>query len=345
MSVSYKDAGVDIEAGDLFVERIRKLCESTYRRGVVGELGDFSGFFRVGKKRLLAASTDGVGTKLKIAELMDKHDTVGIDLVAMCANDVVVTGAEPLFFLDYFACGRLDLTVAEQVLSGIAEGCRQAGCALIGGETAEMPGFYPPGSYDLAGFCVGEVNEEQRLGTHRVKKGNALLGLASTGVHSNGYSLVRRVLVEPEPKALEQHIEELGCTLGEELLRPTRIYVKLALALKERAGANAMAHITGGGLPGNVSRFVPPGLTARLDCKAWPRPAIFNLIQRRSGLDWKGMADTFNLGLGLVVALPPERLEDALRTAASFGVPAWPVGEIVERRDGQGEVELLNLFS
>jgi phosphoribosylformylglycinamidine cyclo-ligase len=341
MATTYRDAGVDIDAGERFVEEITPMVKSTLRPEVIGSLGGFSGLFSLdtGRHRdpLLVASTDGVGTKLKVATLAGNHQTVGIDLVAMCVNDIVVCGAEPLFFLDYFATARLDVEQGKQVVAGIAEGCRRAGCALLGGETAEMPGFYQPGEYDLAGFAVGVVERDRVLGTHRVKEGDALLGLASSGLHSNGFSLVRKVLVEPEEKSLGGALSAvpagLSVPLKEELLRPTRIYAKLCLELARQVDVHALAHITGGGLPGNLPRALPENLKATVQKGSWTIPPVFQLVKQAGPVDEAEMLKTFNLGLGMVVVLAPDDLEAARQTASEHGVESWPIGR-VEARGG-----------
>jgi phosphoribosylformylglycinamidine cyclo-ligase len=322
---AYRDAGVDINAGDEVVERITRHVRSTYRPGVVGDIGGFGGLFSLmGRYRdpLLVSGTDGVGTKLLLAQRLGRHDTIGVDLVAMCANDVAVCGAEPLFFLDYFATGKLAPAEAEQVIAGIAEGCRQAGCALIGGETAEMPGMYAPGHYDLAGFCVGAVERDRMIDGTRINAGDAIVGLPSSGVHSNGYSLVRRLL---DPLPMDRDEWNLGAPLGEVLLRPTRIYVKELLALRASFDLLGMAHITGGGFTGNVPRVLPPGLGARIDAGSWPVPPIFRLLRERGGLDDAEMYQTFNNGIGMIIVVRPDEA-DALAAAAG----GYRMGTVVE---------------
>jgi phosphoribosylformylglycinamidine cyclo-ligase len=345
MSVTYRDAGVDIEAGEQFVKDIAKLVRSTQRPEVVGSLGGFSGLFAFDPARyedpLLVASTDGVGTKLKVANLVGKHSSIGIDLVAMCVNDIVVTGAEPLFFLDYFATSKLDRKRGKEILTGIAEGCRQAGCALLGGETAEMPGFYSPGDYDLAGFSVGVVERGDMLGSQRVRSGDVLLGLASSGLHSNGYSLARKVLIEPDSTALGTTCEGLEGTLGDELLKPTRIYVRLALELAKETPLHALAHITGGGLPGNLPRVLPGHLAAELRSSSWKQPAIFDLIRQKASVSEREMLSTFNLGLGMVAVLNPAGLKAARDVASRHGVESFAIGKVVERQDQARDLVLL----
>ena len=332
---TYKDAGVDVQAGRAFVQGIRGLVESTRRAGVVGGIGGFGGIFEPDLKGMdrpqLVAGADGVGTKLRVAFAVDRHDTVGIDLVAMCANDVIVTGAEPLFFLDYFATGHLDAGVGEAVVRGVAQGCLQAGCALLGGETAEMPGSYPAGEYDLAGFCVGAVDAERRLDTGRAQAGDALVGLASSGLHSNGFSLVRRVLLEDAALDLSVDPGGLGRSLGEELLEPTRIYVRDLLALVQAGpDVRGAAHITGGGLIENVPRMLADGLGAKLDPATWPEPAVFDLVRRVGGVPEDAMRETFNLGVGMVLAVPAS---EAAATCDHLG-DAWVIGEVIDDADG-----------
>lgn len=325
MKDAYKDAGVDIDAGDEVVDRITRHVRSTYRPGVIGDIGGFGGLFSLmGRYRdpVLVSGTDGVGTKLLLAQRLGRHDTIGVDLVAMCVNDVVVCGAEPLFFLDYFATGKLNPEETEQVVAGIAEGCRQAGCALIGGETAEMPGMYAPGHYDLAGFCVGAVERNQLLDGSQIRPGDALVGLPSSGVHSNGYSLVRHLL---DPLPMDRDEWGLGAPLGEVLLRPTRIYVKDVLALRQRHELLGMAHITGGGFTGNVPRVLPAGLGARIDAGSWPVPPIFDLLRARGGLGDDEMYRTFNNGIGMVLVV---RADIADTVAAELG--GHRMGRVVE---------------
>ncbi len=338
---SYRRAGVDREKAREAVERIRDLARLAGRPEVLGGIGAFGGFFRLGVYRdpVLVAGADGVGTKLKVAFALGRHDTVGIDCVAMNVNDVLTAGAEPLFFLDYLALGRLDPGLVEEVVRGLAAGCREAGCALLGGETAEMPGFYSPGEYDLAGFAVGVVEREELLDGSRVRPGDILLGLPSSGLHSNGFSLVRR-LVEEEGLALEGHVEELGCSLGEELLRPTRIYVRPVLGLLREAGVRprAMAHITGGGLKENLPRVLPPGLEVRIWAGSWPEPPVFGFIRRlaarQGGVAEEEMYRTFNLGLGFVLFLDPADESRARSYLRRWGMESYPVGEVREGDDG-----------
>ncbi|HET9867344.1 MAG TPA: phosphoribosylformylglycinamidine cyclo-ligase, partial [Nitrospira sp.] len=300
---TYREAGVDIDAGDEFVDRIKPLVRSTFRPEVLADLGGFGGLFRLQAKQyedpVLVSGTDGVGTKLKIAFMMDRHDTVGIDLVAMCVNDIVVSGAEPLFFLDYFATGKLAVDKAQQVVAGIADGCRQAGCALIGGETAEMPSMYAEGEYDLAGFAVGVVDRPKIIDGKTIKPGDAVLGFASSGLHSNGYSLARRVFFDKAKLDLSARLPELDRPLGEVLLTPTRVYAKQILALLREFHIKGIAHITGGGITENLPRVLPNGTRARINRKAWPIPALFGVLSRLGQVDREEMFRVFNMGIGL----------------------------------------------
>ncbi len=332
--LTYRAAGVDIDEGDRLVELIRPYAESTTREGVLGGLGGFGGLFALAPGRyrepVLVSGTDGVGTKLEVASAVGKHDTIGIDLVAMCVNDVCTTGAEPLFFLDYYATGALRADDAAQVVAGIAEGCRQAGCALLGGETAEMPGFYPAGRYDLAGFAVGVVERSEILEGARVAPGDCVLGLSSTGLHANGYSLARRILFAGEPaRALDERPPELsGRSVGEVLLAPTRIYARAIRALREAAPVRALAHVTGSGIPGNLPRVLPPGTRAVIRRGSWPVPPIFELLRRRGEVDEAEMARTFNMGVGLCAIVPPEDAGRGIAALAAIGEAAYRIGEI-----------------
>ena len=343
-SESYAAAGVDVTAGYEAVERIKPMVESTYIPGVMGTLGGFGGMFAPDvsgmKKPVLVSGTDGVGTKIRLAQLLDKHDTIGIDCVAMCVNDIICGGAAPLFFLDYIACGKNDPVRIAQIVSGVTEGCRQAQCALVGGETAEHPGVMPEDDYDLAGFSVGLVDEEKIIDGRRLSAGDALIGLGSTGVHSNGFSLVRKVL-DVEHADLTSPREDLGGrSLGEALLAPTRIYVRAVKALLA-AGVDihAVSHITGGGFYENVPRMMTEGLTARIDLKSFPRPAIFDVIQKAGNIPERDMYNTFNMGLGMVLALPAAQAQQALEVLSAAGEAAWQVGEVVPGEDG---VELVS---
>ncbi len=339
-SASYKAAGVDITAGYRAVELMKKHVQRTERPGVLGGLGGFGGLFLPNlagmKEPVLVSGTDGVGTKLKIAFLLGKHDTVGIDCVAMCVNDIVCSGAEPLFFLDYIACGRNVPERIAEIVAGVAEGCVQAGAALIGGETAEMPGFYPEDEYDLAGFAVGIVDRERILDSSAMREGDALIALPSSGVHSNGFSLVRRVF-EVEGGALERYEPELGRTLGEALLEPTRIYVKPVLALLRSARVSAISHITGGGFYENVPRALAPGFTARIEKAKLKTPTLFSLIARAGEIPERDMYNTFNMGVGMLAAVAAEDADAAVRCLRENGVEAYVCGEVAR---GEGGVEL-----
>ncbi len=332
MGTTYKDSGVDIDAGDALVERIRPLAARTLRPEVLSGVGGFGGLFALPpgrwKEPVLVAGTDGVGTKLKVAFAAGRHSTIGIDLVAMSVNDVLTSGAEPLFFLDYFATARLDVEQAAAVVSGVAEGCAQAGCTLLGGETAELPSFYSRGEYDLAGFCVGVVERSRMVSGRTIRPGDALLGLASSGLHSNGFSLARRVLLEQAHLALEAQPEGLGRRLVDELLAPTRIYVKDVLALREAVDVRGLAHITGSGLPGNLPRCLPEGTRAVLHASRWPCPPIFSLISRLGGVAREEMFSTFNMGLGMVCVVPQADVPAALQLLRGRGVEAYEVGRV-----------------
>jgi len=340
---TYRDAGVDIDAGDEFVNRIKPLVRSTFRPEVLTDLGGYGGLFglQAGKYKepVLVSGTDGVGTKLKIAFMMDKHDSVGIDLVAMCVNDIAVSGAEPLFFLDYFATGKLSIFKAQEVVAGIAEGCRQAGCALIGGETAEMPSFYPEGEYDLAGFAVGVVDRSKIIDGRHIAPGDLVLGLASSGLHSNGYSLARRVLFDQAKLTAASRLSELDRSIGEVLLTPTRIYAKQILALLEQFPIKGIAHITGGGITENLPRVFPKGVRARITRKSWPVPPIFDVIGRLGQVDRDEMYRVFNMGIGLILVVPRDSVAGVLERAALLGDQGWPIGEIVEAKDKELEVD------
>ena len=342
-SESYAAAGVDVTAGYEAVERIKPMVESTYIPGVMGTLGGFGGMFAPDltgmKKPVLVSGTDGVGTKLKIAFLMDKHDTVGIDCVAMCVNDIVCGGAAPLFFLDYIACGKNDPVRIAEIVTGITEGCRQSECALVGGETAEHPGLMPDEDYDVAGFSVGIVDEEKIIDGKRLAEGDVLIGLASTGVHSNGFSLVRKVF-DIENADLTSPVEELGGkSLGETLLTPTRIYVKAVKALlKAGVDIHAISHITGGGFYENVPRMMTEGLTAQIKLDSFPRLPIFDLIEKKGGIPTRDMYNTFNMGIGMILALPAQQAAQALEILKAAGEQAYQIGQVVS---GEAGVELV----
>lgn len=334
-SISYRDAGVDIDAGDALVENIKPLARRTLRPEVLAGIGGFGALFELtGKYRepVLVSGTDGVGTKLKLAFRMNRHDTVGIDLVAMSVNDILVQGAEPLFFLDYFACGKLDVATATDVVKGIARGCELAGCALIGGETAEMPGMYPPGEYDLAGFAVGAVEKSRLITGRDIAVGDTVLGLASSGPHSNGYSLIRKLL---ETTGADLAADFHGRSLGETLLEPTRIYVKPVLALLKRVTVKGMAHITGGGLLENIPRILADDLTAMLDRHAWDVPPIFQWLQAAGNVEDREMYRTFNCGIGMVLVVAPQDAETARRVLEDAGETVFELGRIAARKPGQ----------
>ena len=338
-SESYAAAGVDVTAGYESVERIKPMVESTYIPGVMGTLGGFGGMFAPDvagmKKPVLVSGTDGVGTKLRLAQLMDKHDTIGIDCVAMCVNDIICGGAAPLFFLDYIACGKNDPARIAEIVTGITEGCRQSECALVGGETAEHPGLMPDDDYDVAGFSVGIVDEEKIIDGKRLAQGDILIGLASTGVHSNGFSLVRKVL-DVEHADLTSPVEQLGGkSLGETLLTPTRIYVKAIKALlKAGVDIHAVSHITGGGFYENVPRMMTDGLTARIQLSSFPKLPIFQLIQDKGNIPERDMYNTFNMGIGMILALPADQAQQALSVLADAGESAYAIGEVVAGADG-----------
>ena len=337
---NYKDAGVDVEAGYKAVNLMKAHIQKTMRPEVINEIGGFSGAFSLEnmnyKEPVLVSGTDGVGTKLKIAFLMDKHDTVGIDCVAMCANDVVCSGAQPLFFLDYIAFGKLIPEKAEQIVKGISEGCVQAGCALIGGETAEMPGFYPVDEYDLAGFVVG-IGEKGKLITGaKIKEGDILVGLASSGIHSNGFSLVRKALNISEHN-IDLHIESLGKSLGDEILTPTKIYVKTILALTQKYDIKGIAHITGGGFIENIPRMLPDGLKAIIHKGSWEIPPIFKLIQDSGNVPAEEMYNTFNMGIRMVMALPAEIAPFVVAEANNLKEKAYIIGEVTA---GEEKIEI-----
>jgi len=342
-SLSYKDAGVDIEAGDALVERIKSVAKRTKRPEVMGGLGGFASLVEIPagyKQPILVSGTDGVGTKLRLAMQLGRHDTIGIDLVAMCVNDLVVTGAEPLFFLDYYATGKLNVDVAASVVSGIGDGCELAGCALVGGETAEMPGMYEGEDYDLAGFCTGVVEKSDIIDGSKVQAGNALIALTSSGPHSNGYSLIRKI-IEVSKADLNQDCD--GRPLGDALMKPTRIYVKSVLKLIKESQVNAMAHITGGGLTENIPRVLPEGTKAVLDTKSWTFPAVFQFLQRGGNVAVREMYRTFNCGVGMVIAVPADEKDNALAILKDAGETPFVIGHIAKAAAGEAQVELQGL--
>lgn len=343
--VTYKDAGVDIDSGNSFVKLIKPMVKSTYRPEVIADIGGFGGLFSLNvtkyRQPVLVSGTDGVGTKLKLAFMADKHDTVGIDLVAMCVNDIIVQGAEPLFFLDYLATGRLDPEKASEIVKGIAQGCSQAGCALIGGETAEMPGFYADGEYDLAGFAVGVVERDNIIDGSSITVGNKLIGIASNGLHSNGYSLARKVIFEIMGLKIDGVLPGFNSTVAEELLMPTRIYVKTVLNLLRDFKINGIAHITGGGLLENIPRILPNGCKAIIKKDSWEMPPIFPLIQQGGNIEENEMFRTFNCGIGLVISVPEKEAEEVLIRLSGLNEQACVIGEVAKCDVGGECVELV----
>jgi len=335
---TYKDAGVNIEEGYKAVNLIKGLARETFDSNVITDIGSFGSMYllNIGSSEyILVSGTDGVGTKLKIAFYLDKHDTVGIDCVAMCVNDILCHGATPLFFLDYIACGKLNSSKVASIVKGIAEGCKMAGCSLVGGETAEMPGFYKDNEYDLAGFAVGIVEKQKAVYGKDVTTGDVLIGLASSGVHSNGYSLVRRIFgIDDDPKVLGKVYEELGVSLGEELLRPTMIYVKPVLKVLEKVKVKGIAHITGGGFFENIPRAFPKGYSAVIERGSWEVPAIFKLIQEHGKVEEKEMFSTFNMGIGMVLIVSKEDIDLTLEILEQERVKAWVIGTIQKGEDG-----------
>ncbi|OPX42828.1 phosphoribosylformylglycinamidine cyclo-ligase [Ruminiclostridium hungatei] len=338
---TYKDAGVDVEAGYESVKLIKDHVKRTFRPEVMTELGGFGGLFSLDKSKyrqpVLVSGTDGVGTKLKMAFLMEKHDTVGIDCVAMCVNDIVCSGAEPLFFLDYVAVGKNYPEKVAEIVKGVAEGCVLSGCSLIGGETAEMPGFYPVDEYDLAGFSVGIVDKDKIIDGKNIKAGDRIIGLPSSGIHSNGYSLVRK-LINPTEKNLKEYVEKLGCTLGEELLKPTRIYVKTILALIEKFQIKGISHITGGGFIENIPRMVPAGLKVSIEVGSWPVLPVFDMLRELGNMKDKDIFNTFNMGIGMVLAAAEEDAPEIVDYLKSVGEAAYIIGTVAE---GEAGVELV----
>ena len=341
-ALSYRDAGVDIDAGDALVERIKPFARKTLRDGVLSGLGGFGALFEVPKRYrepVLVSGTDGVGTKLKLAFDLNRHDTVGQDLVAMSVNDILVLGAESLFFLDYFACGKLDVDTAAAVVGGIAKGCELAGCALIGGETAEMPGMYPPGEYDLAGFAVGVVEKSQALdGKKTIAAGDVVLGLASSGAHSNGYSLVRKIIERAQPDMNAPFDGDK--TLADVVMAPTRIYVKPVLATLAKVAIKGMAHITGGGLLENIPRVLPENTVADIDGKSWPRPKLFQWLQAEGNVDEKEMHRTFNCGIGLVLVVAAADAERAMAELQAQGETVYRLGQIRARQGDEAQTQV-----
>jgi len=342
MSITYKKAGVDIDEADKFLKMISPMVKTTFRKEVLTDIGLFAGLFKLDIKKykepVLVSGTDGVGTKLKIAFQADKHDTVGIDLVAMCVNDILTLGAEPLFFLDYFATGKLNAEKASQVIKGIVEGCRLSGCALIGGETAEMPGFYKKNEYDLSGFAVGVVNKSDIIHGKAINEGDVIIGVASSGLHSNGFSLVRKVLFDIGKIKIDQYVSELGCSIAEELLKPTEIYVKAYFTLKGKVKIKGMAHITGGGIPGNLPRILPKGKTSVIYKNSWEIHPIFQFIQKIGKITEVEMFKVFNMGIGYIFVVDAQDVKKALSLINNKGYRAYLIGEIVK---GKGEIRII----
>ncbi|MES2205171.1 MAG: phosphoribosylformylglycinamidine cyclo-ligase [Pseudomonadota bacterium] len=338
--LSYQHAGVDIIAGDSLVERIKPLAKATLRPEVLAGIGGFGALFDIGQRYrhpILVSGTDGVGTKLKLAFELNRHNTVGIDLVAMSANDILVQGAEPLFFLDYFACGKLDVETATQVVAGIAEGCKQSGCALIGGETAEMPGMYPTGEYDLAGFAVGVVEKDSIIDGSTIQAGDVVIGLASSGAHSNGYSLIRKVL-EVSNTSIDTLLD--GRSLADHIMEPTQLYVKPVLGLIKTITVKGMAHITGGGITGNLPRTLPETLTAHVNAKSWKRPALFNWLQETGNIADSEMWDVFNCGIGYTIVVNAADADKAIQYLAQQGIAAYSIGTLHTRVNDEAQVQI-----
>ena len=334
MAISYKDSGVDVTRGYKAGDLMKKYVKTTYNDNVLGDIGSFGGFYSISGEKMeepvLVAGTDGVGTKLKYAFLLEKHDTIGIDAVAMCVNDIVCQGAKPLFFLDYYACGRLYPEAEAQVVKGIAEGCRQAGCALIGGETAEMPGFYPDGEYDLAGFAVGIVDKKKVINGKNIQAGDVLLGIKSSGIHSNGYSLVRKLFGDSDRAELEKYDERLGASPAEVLLTPTKIYVRSILTLVAKVPVKGIAHITGGGYIENIPRIFPEGIGCEIDKNSYEVPAVFRVMQERAGISDEQIYNTFNMGIGMVVCVSPENAAAAAASLKESGEEVVVLGRTTE---------------
>ena len=334
----YKDTGVDIDEANLFVESLKPLVKSTFRKEVMSNIGGFGGLFHLDvaktKDPVLVASTDGVGTKVKIAQLLQKHDTIGIDLVAMSVNDIIVQGAEPLFFLDYLATGKIRVATCLSILEGVVKGCQEAGCALIGGETAEMPGLYDEGEYDLAGFCVGIVEADRLVDGSEIRAGDRIIGLASSGLHSNGFSLVRKVLLEAGGLKLDDRVAELGHTLGEELIRPTRIYVRSLLNLFKGFKVKGVVHITGGGFVENLPRIMPNLCRAVIDKNSWKVPPIFTLLRETGNISDDEMFRVFNMGIGMMIVVPEKETAEIMERLHNLGEQAYQIG-VIEIRDKQ----------
>ncbi|MBU4361948.1 phosphoribosylformylglycinamidine cyclo-ligase [bacterium] len=335
MAKTYKEAGVDISSADDIVKKMKPLISKTSIPGVLGGIGGFGGLFSLAEQKykepVLVSGTDGVGTKLKIAFALNKHDSVGIDLVAMCVNDIVTCGAKPLFFLDYISIGELSEKVTIELIKGITEGCKMANCALLGGETAEMPGFYPEDEYDLAGFAVGIVEKSKIIDGREIREGDSVIGIVSNGLHSNGFSLVRKVLLEDKKYELEEKLTVLKKTLGEELLRPTRIYVTPVLYLLERYKVLGIAHITGGGLLENIPRILPEGVSVQINKNSWPKPFIFSLIKKEGKISDREMYRTFNMGIGMVLIVRPDKVKEIIKEFKQMNFPSYLIGRVVKR--------------
>ena len=341
----YKEAGVDIDKGNAFVTGIKDIVAATHQRGVVNEIGGFSSLFAIDKDNydnpVLVSSTDGVGTKLAVAQLCKKHDTIGIDLVAMCVNDIIVSGAKPLFFLDYFSSGELELGVATDVVRGIADGCVEAGCSLVGGETAEMPGLYRKGEYDLAGFATGIIDREKIIDGSGIKVGNKIIGLASNGLHSNGFSLVRKICFTDLGLSVDEEIDGLELSLGAELLRPTRIYVKPILNVLKKYTINGMVHNTGGGFYDNIPRILPKGVKATIDASSWEVPPLFQFLSEKGGISTKEMFRTFNMGIGFICVINEEDVDDLMHHFTALGETPFLIGEISSKESNEQNVIIL----
>jgi phosphoribosylformylglycinamidine cyclo-ligase len=341
--LTYADAGVDIDKADEFVGNIKKIAKQTFRSGVISEIGGFGGMFSLNmtsmESPVLVSSTDGVGTKLKIAFMLEKHDTVGIDLVAMCVNDIVVQGAKPLFFLDYLSMGKLETKIATDVITGIGEGCRQAGCALIGGETAEMPGFYKDNEYDLAGFVVGLVENSKIIDGSGIHVGDQLIGISSSGLHSNGYSLVRKICFEILGLKVDHYVPEFGKTIGEELLTPTRIYSETIHRIIKDLPIFGLAHITGGGMTENIIRVIPEGCGVVLHQNSWDIPPVFEYLQKAGNISEKEMMRTFNNGIGMVAVVHEKNTQEILDRLIAMKEQAFVIGEVVDRKESQERVK------
>jgi len=338
----YSEAGVDIDKGNRFVEKIKEVVATTHQRGVLNDIGGFSSLFAIDtekyKQPVLVTSTDGVGTKLAVAQMCGKHDTIGIDLVAMCVNDIVVGGATPLCFLDYFSMGKLEIDVASEIVEGIAEGCRQAKCSLVGGETAEMPGLYKAGEYDLAGFTVGIVNRDQIIDGSGIRVGNTIIGLRSNGLHSNGFSLVRKICFQDLQLTVDSRVEELDATLGEELLKPTRIYVQAVLNVLKSYPINGMVHNTGGGFIDNIPRILPKGCKAVIDRTSWAEQPIFDFLKRHGKISQEEMYRTFNMGIGLLAIVAEEQADDIIQRFEALGEVPYRIGRIESCAEAEAQV-------